>query len=353
MIAGPHSEEEETMLAHQISVTAKGGLETMRPATVELAEPGPGEALVRVDAAGVSYGDLLLRLGVIPGGPKPPFTPGFDVAGVVERVGPDTADLTVGQRVAALVRVGGYSDRLIMPARRLVVRPAGVGAVESAAVALNYFIAHQMLHRVAAVRPGRRILVHGASGGVGLAFLQLAQLAGVECYGTASAKKHDLVTKYGGRPIDYRGQDWVSVIRALPDPSVHAVFDAIGGPHFNRSSSVLSRGGVMVGYGQSAALVNGRPNMLVGARGFLGGIVAPKLLPNGRRTVFYNAWSLEKSHPDAYREDLTRVLALLADGKIEPVVDRTVPLADAAEAQRALAEDVVYGKIVLTSRATL
>jgi NADPH:quinone reductase-like Zn-dependent oxidoreductase len=336
------------MLANEISVTAKGGLDTMRPHTIELAEPGPGEALVRVDAAGVSYGDLLLRLGVIPGGPKPPFTPGFDITGVVEKIGPEVTDLEVGQPGAALVRTGGYSDRLVLPAARLVRRPQGAGAVESAAVALNYFIAYQMLHRVAEVQPGQRILVHGASGGVGVAFLQLAQLIGVECYGTASAEKRDLVTKFGGHPIDYRTEDWVSVIRSLPGGTVHAVFDPIGGPHFNRSSSVLSRGGIMVGYGQSAALVNGKPNMLIGARGFLGGIILPKLVPNGKRTVFYHAWSMEH----AYREDLATVLALLADGKIEPVVATTMPLADAVEAQRALEQGTVQGKIVLTSGGT-
>jgi len=104
----------------------------------------------------------------------------------------------------------------------------------------------------------------------------------------------------------------------------------------------------MVGYGQSAALVDGKPNMLIGARGFLGGIVLPKLVPNGKRTVFYNAWSLEET----YREDLATVLALLADGKIEPVVASTMPLADAVEAQRALEQGTVQGKIVLTSGAT-
>src|SRR4030088_1070655 len=113
------------MLANEISVTAKGGPAPMRPRTFELADPGPGEALVRVDAAGVSYGDLLLRLGGISGGPQPPFPPGFGITGVVEQVGRGVADLEVGQPVAALVRTGGYSDRLVLHATRLVPRPAG------------------------------------------------------------------------------------------------------------------------------------------------------------------------------------------------------------------------------------
>ncbi|HEX3784196.1 MAG TPA: medium chain dehydrogenase/reductase family protein [Pseudonocardiaceae bacterium] len=342
---------EAAVQARHLSVTAIGGLENMELCTSQLGEPGPGEAVARVAAAGVSYGDLLLRLGVIPGGPKPPFTPGYDFAGVVEQLGPGVSGLSVGQEVAALVPTGGYADRVLIAADRLVPRPTGAEPVESAAVALNYFIAHQMLHRVAEVRPGQRILVHGASGGVGVAFLQLAELAGIECHGSASKSKLDLVTKFGAHPIDYRAEDFVKVIRALPGGTVHAVFDAIGGSHFNRSSSVLAKGGILVGYGQSAVLVNGKPNMLIGARGFLGGIMLPKLVPNGKRSVFYNAWSLEKTQPQAYREDLTAVLQLLADGKIVPPVAKTLPLEGAADAQRMLEQGSVTGKIVLTTGA--
>ncbi|HEX9334638.1 MAG TPA: zinc-binding dehydrogenase, partial [Pseudonocardiaceae bacterium] len=175
------------------------------------------------------------------------------------------------------------------------------------------------------------------------------QLAGIECYGTASSANHDVVTSYGGIPIDYRTQDFVSVIRALPSGTVKAAFDPIGGGHFNRSSSVVARGGIMVAYGQSAALVGNKPNMLIGARGMLGGIVLPKLLPNGKRTTFYNAWSLEKSQPTAYRTDLAEVLRLLADGKITPPVTKTVPLERAADAQLLLEQGSVRGKVVLTT----
>jgi NADPH:quinone reductase-like Zn-dependent oxidoreductase len=337
------------MQSRHVSVTRIGGLETLEVRTAEIADPGPGEVLVRVAAAGVSYGDLLLRLGVIPFGPKPPFTPGFDIAGEVERIGPGVTEFAVGQPVAALLREGGYADRVVMPANRLVALPADVDPVDAAAVALNYFIAHQMLHRIAEVRAGQRILVHGASGGVGIAFLQLARLAGIECYGTASAAKRDVVTSNGGIPIDYRDEDFVQVIRALPGGSAHAVFDPIGGGHFNRSSSVVARGGIMVAYGQSAALVNDKANMLVGARGMLGGIFLPKLLPNGKRTTFYNAWSLEKSQPTAYRTDLAEVMWLLADGRITPPVGKTVPLERAADAQLLLAQGSVRGKVVLTT----
>ncbi|GAB2846438.1 medium chain dehydrogenase/reductase family protein [Lentzea nigeriaca] len=325
------------MLARHLTVT---GPDTMQAQATALDPPAAGEVIVRVEAAGVSYGDILLRKGVIPGSPKPPFVPGYDFAGVIEKTGAGVA-LAPGRAVAALVPTGGYAERIKVSADRLVPRPEGASAVESAAIALNYFIAYQMLHRVAKVEPGQRVLVHGASGGVGVAFLQLAQLAGVEAYGSASAAKLDVVRKYGGIPIDYRAQDFVQVLHGKP---VDAVFDAIGGSHFNRSSSVLRRGGIMVGYGQSAALVDGKPNMLIGARGFLGGIVLPKLVPNGKRTTFYNAWSLDDA---AYREDLAIVLGLLATGKVEPLIAKTVPLTEAARAQQELEDGTVTGKIVL------
>jgi NADPH:quinone reductase-like Zn-dependent oxidoreductase len=319
--------------------------------TADLGRPPPGEATVRVQAAGVSQGDILLREGVIVGGPKPPFVPGYDIAGVIEDVGDGVTGLIPGQPVVALLRAGGYSQRLNVPAERLVVRPPGAGAIESAAVALNYFVAHQMLHRVAGVRAGDHILVHGASGGVGTAFLQLAGLAQVDCYGSASPAKQDVVARFDGHPIDYRNQDFRRVIRDGPG-AVDAVFDAIGGPgHFLRSYSVLGRGGILVGYGESAAFSDGKANKLLAGTGYLAGIALPKLIPDGRRTNFYTAWSLEKSRPAAYQQDLAAVLSLLAAGAVQPMIAETMPLHQAVSAQQQLTKGAVTGKIVLTTDA--
>ena len=207
-----------------------------------------------------------------------------------------------------------------------------------------------MLHRVAQVRNGQRIVVHGASGGVGLAFLQLAErIGGLTMWGTSSAANANLVRKYGAIPIDYRTEDFVAVVEAAGD-AVDAVFDPIGGTHFRRSYRVLRPGGRLVAYGQNDALRDGKNNLLIGAIGFLGGIVAPKLIPDGRTTGFYNAWSLEKTQPTAYREDLGIVLSLLAAGKIAPRSIDVVPLHDAAKAFQRL-EDGVAGKIVLDCTA--
>lgn len=314
--------------------------------TTDLEAPPAGQVRVRVEAAGVSYGDVLFQRGVVPGGPKPPFVPGCDLVGVVESVGSGVTGLEVGQRVAALVVSGGYTTGITLPAQRLVPVPEGVDPIRAAAVALNYFIAHQMLHRVAKVSSGQSILVHGASGGVGLAFLQLAEhIGGVTVFGTASAANLDVVRRHGAVAVDYRDEDFAVAIRDSVG-GVHAAFDPIGGPHFWRSYSVLRRGGRLVAYGQNDALRDGKPNMLIGAVGFLGGIILPNLRPDGKKTGFYNAWALEKSQPQAYREDLAQVLDLLSADKIAPREIHTLPLREAGEAL-ARAERGVTGKLVL------
>jgi NADPH:quinone reductase-like Zn-dependent oxidoreductase len=328
------------------AVSKAAGPDSFQVREVDVPEPPEGQARVRVEAAGVSYGDLLFQRGVVPGGPKPPFVPGCDLTGTVDAVGPGVTGVRPGDRVTALVVSGGYSGALNLPAERLVPVPDGLDPVQVAAVSLNYFIAHQMLHRVADVRTGQRIVVHGASGGVGLAFLQLAErIGGVTVWGTCSAANAELVRGHGAIPIDYRTEDFVAVVEAAGD-AVDAVFDPIGGTHFRRSYRVLRPGGRLVAYGQNDALRNGKPNMRVGAIGFLGGILAPKLIPDGRKTGFYNAWALEKSQPTAYRDDLSTVLSLLAAGKIAPRSVSVLPLSEAAKAFQML-EDGVTGKIVL------
>jgi NADPH:quinone reductase len=338
------------VLSQYVSAVRRGGSDVLQVRTREQPlELPPGHVLVRVIAAGVSYGDVLLRAGVIPGGPKPPFTPGFEIAGTVEQAGDGVTGLSTGDTVVALLRSGGYADCLVAPAARLVRVPARVDPLEAAAAALNYFIAQQMLHRVAQVSRGDHVLVHGAAGGVGLAFMQLGRLAGIVTHGTASAAKHDLVRDHGGQPIDYRSDDFVAVIRERTGgQGAAAAFDPIGGGHFRDSYRALRHGGHMVGYGQSAAFRDGRPRMRTGAWGMLGGIVLPKLVPDGKSTVFYNAWSLEKRQPEAYAEDLATVMRLLANKDIQPVIAETMPLTKAAQAHDLLERSAVRGKLVLT-----
>src|SRR5262249_16858887 len=148
---------------------------------------------VKVLAAGVSLPDVLAREGIHPETPRVPYTPGWDLVGIVDQIGGGVSGFELGQTVAAMPVSGCYAQYVWLAQRDFIPVPVGVDPAEAVAVVLNYITAYQMLHRSAKVKPGQRVLIHGASGGVGTALLQLGRLAGVEMYGTSSAQGADVV----------------------------------------------------------------------------------------------------------------------------------------------------------------
>jgi len=172
----------------RIIVTHYGGPEALQVVAEECPEPQEGEVRVRVLAAGVSLPDLMMCAGIHPETPALPFTPGWDLVGVVDRLGAGCTGFEPGQSVAALPISGAYAEFVCLPYQELVPVPEGLDAAAAVSLVLNYVTAYQMLHRTAKVTPGQRVLMHGAAGGVGLALLQLGRLAGVEMYGTCSAR---------------------------------------------------------------------------------------------------------------------------------------------------------------------
>src|ERR1700757_3875588 len=209
-------------------------------------------------AAGVSLPDIMAREGVHPETPLVPFTPGWDLIGVVDRLGAGTSGNEPGQIVAAMPISGAYAEFVCLPQRELVPVPSGLDAAEAVSLVLNYITAYQMLHRSAKVRPAQRVLIHGAAGGVGSALLQLGRLAGLELYGTCSSRGALAVSDLGGIPIDYEHQDFVTEIHRLTSDGVQVVFDSIGGTHIWRSCEALSPGGTVVAYGLTSSLRAGR-----------------------------------------------------------------------------------------------
>src|SRR5262245_53066458 len=206
----------------RIIVTHYGGPEELQVVEEECPEPQEGEVRVRVLAAGVSLPDVMMREGMHPETPRLPFTPGWDLVGVVDRVGERVSGVAPGQVVAALPISGAYAEFACLPQAELVPVPSGLDEAEAVSLVLNYVTAYQMLHRAAKVRRGQRVLIHGASDGVGTALLQLGGLAGLEMYGTCSARSASVVSSLGGIPIDYEHQDFVDVVRRLPEPGVDA-----------------------------------------------------------------------------------------------------------------------------------
>jgi NADPH2:quinone reductase len=194
----------------RIVITALGSPSVLKPIQEDLPQPGAGEVGIKILATGVAFADVLMRYGLYPNTPPLPFTPGYDVVGVIEKLGDGVSGFTVGQTVAALTKWGGYSQFINLPVSELTSVPAGLDPAEAVSLVLNYVTAWQMLHRLAQLQPGQSVLIHGAAGGVGTAALELGRLAGLVTYGTASRAKHDLVIGLGGKPIDYKNEDFVS-----------------------------------------------------------------------------------------------------------------------------------------------
>src|SRR5512134_2886496 len=227
----------------RIIVTHYGGPDALRVIEEECPEPKDGEARVRVLAAGVSLPDLMAREGIHPETPPVPFTPGWDLVGLVDRLGDGVSALEPGQMVAALPISGAYTEYVCLPQRELVPVPSGLNPAEAVSLILNYVTAYQMLHRSAKVKAAQRVLIHGASGGVGTALLQLGRLAALEMYGTCSSRGAPAVSDLGATPIDYHERDFVEEIRRLTGEGVDAVFESIGGTHIWRSRKALRPGG--------------------------------------------------------------------------------------------------------------
>ncbi|HEX9052446.1 MAG TPA: zinc-binding dehydrogenase [Anaeromyxobacter sp.] len=330
------------MRTRRAVITRFGGPETIEVREAELADPGPGEVQLRVLAAGVAFGDVLKRRGMIPG-LRPPFTPGYDLAGEVLRGGPGASRFRPGDRVCAFVMNGGNAEATNLPERLLVPIPAGLDAQVAAALVLDGVTAWQLLHREARVAPGERILVHGGGGGVGTLLLQLARAGGAVAFATASAAKRAVVERFGGISIDYRLEDFVAALRRLAPEGVDAVFDPIGGAHLARSRAVLRRGGRLVCYGASSAVGKGRAAFLP----TLARIVAYRLFPRGRSAAFYGIGGRLGREDPTVREDLARVLELAARGALEPVVGARIPLGEARRAHELKERGGPAGKVLL------
>ena len=327
----------------RVLITAKGGPEVLKLVEEDLLRPPSGQVRVKVLAAGVAFADILMRHGLYPKQPPFPFVPGYDIVGDIDAVGESVQNFRVGQRVAALIMTGGYSQFTVVPAIHLVPVPDGLDPAEAVALVLNYVTAYQMMHRVAQLRPGQSMLVHSAAGGVGTAALQLGKIIGLKMFGTASKSKHELVSALGAHPIDYRSENFVDRIQQLSSGGLDCVLDPIGGPQWWDSYRCLKRGGTLVCYGVQAAVSKGQ--LTAGAGFALLGLM--KLLPDGKKATWYNVKTMRDQRPEQFREDLSRLFELLATRQIHPLIAGRFPLKDAARANALLETAQLTGKLVL------
>ena len=347
-----------------------GGPDVLRVVEDEIPRPSPGEVRVRVLAAGVSFTDAQLRAGTYLGVPPPPFTPGYELVGVVEELGPGCSRVHVGDRVAALTVWGADAERVCVPEANAVAVPEDLDPAEVTSLVLTYMTAYQLLHRMARVRSGESVLVHGAAGRVGTAVLELGGLAGLHLYGTASAQDSAAVERHGAVAIDYRNEDFLARVRAATGDGVDVALDGLGGALSLRSFRALRTGGRLVVYGHYSTLAHGRRSWRGWAEWYaatatvaLWGLLSPhrrvlayriqklragrrQMIPVGRGPRALSVGGGPR-YPDWFREDFRVLLDLLRADKIHPVVAERLPLTAVRRAHELLDSSASRGKLVL------
>jgi len=328
-----------------VLATRRGGPEVLQIVENDLRPPAPGQARIKIIAAPVSAPDITIRNGQTPFPPRVPFVPGYSIVGEIDALSnaDRTSDhanvsLAIGDRVAALTVLGGYAEYIYLRQKDLIPVPSGLDPAAASTLILNYLVAYQTLHRSARVRPGDKILIVGASGGIGTAYLQLGRLASLKMYGIASKNKHAILAEYGAVPIDYRTEDFVSVIRRVEPDGLDAVFDGMGEAYLQGGFSLLKRGGVWVGY----ANPGGYSQMFR----LLGRVLLYRLLPNGKFATYYGTGA-SRLNRRPFLEDWAILFRLLEEGKIKPVIMQKFPLLEAAQANALLESGQVIGNLVL------
>ncbi|WFU44882.1 medium chain dehydrogenase/reductase family protein [Bradyrhizobium sp. CB82] len=325
-----------------------GGPEQLEVVDAPLPEAGPGEVRVRVLASGLEYTDTLIRRHLYPqtASRRPPFVMGYDVVGEIDQLGDRVSGFQLGDRVADMTVLGSNAAYRTLQASHLTPVPAGLDAAEAATLILSWMTAYQLLHRAAQVRPGLRVLVHGAAGAVGQALLVLGGMAGLQLWGGAYGKHAALIRELGATPIDYQREDFT---RILPD-GFDVVFDGIGDDGYRRSFAALRRGGLLCAYGYSAG-VQGQRRMATMLM-WIARLYLWSWLPGGKRAFFYSINAMRLRHPGWFTEDLARLFALLASGAIHPRVAERVSLDDVVDAHWRLEAGGLEGKLVLCPELT-
>jgi NADPH2:quinone reductase len=318
--------------------------------TRALDAPARGEALVEVEASGISFAEQAMRRGVYPGQPKFPFVPGYDLVGTVVAAGDGVDRGLVGRRVAAMTKTGGWASHVLLPAADLVPVAAGLDPAEVETFVVNGVTAWQMLHRKARIRPGQTVLVTGMGGAVGTTLAQLAVHYGVRVIGTAGPRHHQALRDLGAIPIDYNDPDLSARIRELAPDGVDAVFDHLGGDSVVRSWNLLAPGGTLVSYAIAAAM-NNEGSLWPAFLGNLARVIALHVLPNGKKAYFYDLWSGHLLRPAAFRarvrNDLGEVLSLLASGAITAKIAARMPLDQVVKAMKLAESRTAFGKVIL------
>jgi len=336
----------------QIWITKAGTPEVLQVREAPDPEPKSGEVRIRVEASGVNFADILGRLGIYPDLPPIPVVPGYEISGRVDSVGAGVDASRVGRDVFALTRFGGYADVVCVPVGQVFDRPAGLSALEAAAIPVNYFTAWQLCVVMGSLKRGETVLVHSVGGGVGIAATQIAKHIGATVIGTASAVKHAEMRALGvDHLIDYRTEDFEARTREITNGrGVELILDAIGGDSWKKGYRILAPTGRLGAFGISAA-ASGKERSMFGMLGLLAGTpwlqFNPLSLMNANKGVFGVNLGHMWSEVERLRGWADQLLDLWRQGAIKPKIARTFPFDEAAQAHHFIQDRKNIGKVLL------
>ena len=330
-----------------IIVTRHGDPDCMELQELPTPSPGSGEICIRVSKAGINFADILARMGLYPGAPKPPFTPGMEVSGTVHEVGPDVKNFEVGDRVVGSGGSGGYSTHTISKSATVFKIPDEVTFEVAAASPAVYFTSYLMVIHPGALQTGESILIHGAAGGVGLAATELAKIAGAKnIFGTCSPNKHDFISDNGVLPID-KDNFLAEIMDWTDGQGVDLVLDPIGGEHLMQSYRCLGSGGRVWSFGISDMAPTKRKSQFVRLKSWL---TFPKFDPlkmmSSNRGVFgihLGRWK-NLDHLEKAKKDL---LGWIDEAKINPHVDKVFSKEQASDAHHYIQDRKNIGKVLI------
>ena len=334
----------------QIVMTRSGGIEVLKIREVDDPQPGKGEVKIAVRAAGINFADILARKGIYPDAPQKPCVVGYEVSGLIESVGEGVDFSLMNSPVIAVMRFGGYAEKVITPLSYVFKKPLSLNFEQGAAVPVNYLTAYQLLVVMGGLKKGDRLLIHNAGSGVGIAALDLAKHMGAIPYGTASAHKHDFLLKRGlNGVIDYRKGDWLKQAQQYAQGHGYdVIIDPIGGKNTRKSYRALSRSGRLGLFGISTATqtkwsvkFNLVKTVLKMPR------FHPVRLMNANKGVFGvnigHMWSIEEK----VRPWMQEIVKGVDEGWVKPHVDSVFPFNKVAEAHSYIEERRNIGKVVL------
>jgi len=317
-----------------IQVKETGGPEKMELVEIPAPQPGPKEALVKIAVSGVNFIDVYFRIGLYKA--DAPIALGMEAAGIVEAVGPEVTEVRPGDRVAYAMTRGSYAEYAVVPAWQLVKVPDEIGLNTAAAGMLQGMTAHYLTHSTFPLKSGDTCLVHAAAGGAGRLIVQMAKMAGARVFGTTSTEAKAEHARQAGidEIIFYTKQDFEAEVKRLTGGrGVDVVYDSVGAPTYMQGLNCLRPRGMMVLFGQSGGKVPP---------------IDPTIL-NTKGSLFLTRPTL--AHYCATREELLSragdVLQWIASGKLKVTIDRTYPLAQAAQAHRDLESRATAGKVLL------